>query len=131
MRSAPAAPLASSARPAPALDAGRSLAPVAIGEGERTSEPEDEPTQLRALPRWKSLGLAPSAQGASAAPAVPEQSKRRIFATLASMPAAAPASARTAPAVRVEDRSAGEDDPDGTRPTYKPGDAPGDVSAAR
>jgi hypothetical protein len=73
---------------------------------------------LRPLPSLEALGLAPGAQGASA----PVHPPRRL-ATLASTPGA-PAVDRAAPGVRVVDANGAEDDPEGTRPTFKPSDAP-------
>ena len=81
---------------------GGTLAPVALSPSDDDLDSEDEATRVGPRPSPEALGLAPDAQGA-----LP---RRRIYATLASMPSAVPVSGRRAPTVRVIEAAATDDD---------------------
>ena len=100
----------------PPRTTGESLAPVALSAcpGDDDFDSDDEATRVG--PRPASEALGPAAGALDAPP------RRRIYATLASMPSILPANGRAAPAVSVIEATAVDDD-DEQRATLKPGDA--------
>ena len=99
----------------PPRSTGESLAPVALGASPRDDDFDFEDEATRVGPRPAPGGVG-SAAGAQEAPP-----RRRIYATLASMPSIVPANRRPPSAVSVIEAAAFDDDEQ--RATLKPGDA--------
>ena len=99
----------------PPRSPGDALAPIALGASspEDDFDFDDEATRVGPRPAPGALGSAVGAQ--DAAP------RRRIYATLASMPSIVPGNGRPTPPVSVVEATAVDDDEQ--RATLKPGDA--------